>query len=128
MLLTCPWCGWNEIERPMIDVGEAIIEGLAECTVCGAEEIDPEELDSEPDHRNGWRQAAVVKLYDPARHGPLQDRYFAIVCGTSYQAYTESGRLVQLPEDHPMVQNCKGYYEAQRAAREQGAARIEGGK
>jgi hypothetical protein len=112
--LTCPWCGWNEIERPMLDVGgdRGLIEGLAECEVCGAEEIDPAELDSEPNHRDGWRQAEKVKMYDPEKHGPLREGHFAISCGADWQAYTTAGHLVRLPEDHRMVQNCKDYNAA----------------
>lgn len=104
-IITCPWCGYAEIERPQIEVST----GLCECPECGAEEIDPAEVDSEPDHRMGWRRGS--ELYDAEKHGPLKRTIFPIKNGNIWEARTEAGKLVQLPEDHEMVDIWKHNHE-----------------
>jgi hypothetical protein len=113
-MLTCPWCGYAEIEPETEEHDGGTVTLLAECEVCGAEQIDPAELDSEP-HKDGWRVGdGPVKMYNSEKHGPLQEQNFAISCGRHWQATTQRGRLVNLPEDHPMVIRTKEYDEAMR--------------
>jgi hypothetical protein len=59
-MLTCPWCGREGIERPLVYAGSSrgLNEGLASCKICGAKEIDP----VEPGHRAGWRRGRMLVL------------------------------------------------------------------
>lgn len=61
---------------------------------------------------NNWMPE--IPMYDPAVHGPLKDRPFAISRGDKWEAFTVGGQLVNLPEDHEMVQNWKNLSAAEK--------------
>lgn len=106
MKMTCPWCGYQEIEPETQEEEGGTITLLAECEVCGAEQLDPAELDSATGHKDGWQVSGPKKMWNIEKHGPLKEgQGFAICYGDKWAAFTEKGFLVYLPLDHELVQN-----------------------
>ncbi len=121
--IVCPKCAIPYClvtERSVGIYGADVVPLCQSCHECNAVLVEG----WKPIQRWPDESPVVVPFYSPIEHGALLSRGFAIRCGTRWEATTETGALVQLPEDHTMVTNWKLYAEAKRYAQEEGEMRI----